>query len=100
MSAGISLIIGSCPVADKPDVAGIDVAQLTTATIERRFSGTERYDPEEIAKDQALLIAPIALREHQLAETERQRLRAKHSTQDPALTLAYAIRQWLDRGQF
>jgi hypothetical protein len=73
-------------------------ARLAIATIEKRLSGNEHFDADQVAMEHAALVAPIDLRERAHAAAERQRIRAARRAQDPLWRLMAAIEQIAARG--
>jgi anti-sigma-K factor RskA len=73
-------------------------ARLAKATIERRLSGNERFDAEQIALEHAALVARIDRREGRRAENERQRIRASLRAKNPFWRLMEAVEQIVAQG--
>lgn len=63
----------------EPSANGVAMStgQHYIAKINGYFAGTVELDPQQAAEELALLNAPIALREYEIAQAERRRLLAK-----------------------
>ncbi len=78
--------------------ADVSTAQSFIATIERRLSGVETYDREQVAEDLARQIEPIARRDRKDADAERALLRAKTPAADAVASALHALRKLLASG--
>lgn len=78
--------------------AAVSTGQHYIAKINGYFAGTVELDAQQAAEELALLNAPIALREYEIAQAERRQLRTKRPTQESTAGALHALRKLLASG--